>query len=284
MALVSPRFAPIPQCRRAATNAPPMKSGARGQGVAALQQALLDLGFPLPNSTQRRGDPDGIFGSETATALRSFQSRNDLSPDAIAGKKTMEKLDALLPQASLRRAIGLPYFVPGLKDVIAQPTSMVCWATVHAMMRAWKAQRSMGIRDAAAGVAPKYGVMVDNNQGMPPTEFIPFLEQAGMVRQPMMNLTVQGWVNLLMSKGLIWVGTMNSIGPGAGLHSRIIEAMSGDGSVSGTHMHIIDPDGGRQYRESYEVFLQKYENAFLQANSEYYQIRHFRPEFRLGRG
>lgn len=263
-------------------NAPPMKSGSRGQGVAGIQQALVDLGFPLPSSTQLRGDPDGIFGGETATALRSFQSRNGLSPDAVAGKKTMEKLDALLPIASLRRATGLPHFVPGIKDVIAQPTSMVCWATVHAMMRAWKAQRSMAIRNAAADVDPSYGVMVDNNQGMPPTQFIPFLQKAGMDRQPMVNLTVQGWVDLLRSKGLIWVGTMNSIGPGAGLHSRIIEAMSGDGSVSGTYMHIIDPDGGRQYRESYEIFLQKYENAFIQANSEYYQIRHFKPEFRFG--
>ena len=91
----------------------------------------------------------------------------------------------------------------------------------------------------------------------------------------MANLTIQGWVNLLRAKGLLWVGTLNSLGPGAGLHSRIVEAMSGDGSVDGTDMHIIDPDGGRQYKEVFRVFLEKYEGAFGQVSGDYFQIRHF---------
>jgi len=153
---------------------------------------------------------------------------------------------------------------------------MVCWATVHAMMRSWKFQASFGIRQAAGAVGEKYGVMVDKNQGLPPAEFGPFINAAQMQFQPMMNLTIDGWVNLLRTKGLIWVGTLNSIGPGAGLHSRIIEAMSGDGSVDNTKMHIIDPDGGRQYPETFRDFITKYEGAFGQVTGDYFQIRHFR--------
>lgn len=275
MTLHSPRFAPIQQCQQAANNSPVMRSGSRGAGVAAVQQGLIDLGFPLPLSTRRFGVPDGIFGNETAGAVRAFQTRNSLSPDADVGRNTMTKLDTLLP-LPISAPSGLPYAVPGLRVVIAQPTSMVCWATVHAMMRSWKFQISLDIRQAAAAVEEKYGVMVDNNQGLPPAEFGPFLLKAQMTHQPMMNLTIEGWVLLLRTKGLLWVGTLNSIGPGAGLHSRIIEAMSGDGSVDGTRMHIIDPDGGRQYQETFRDFITKYEGAFTSVSGDYFQIRHFR--------
>ncbi len=275
MPLTSPRFAPVQQCQNAAVNSPPIKLASKGQGVAAVQQGLIDLGFLLPLSTKRFGVPDGIFGSETANRVIAFQKKHSLTPDGVVGKNSMTKLDSLLPLPHSAPS-GLPFTVPGLRVVLAQPTSMVCWATVHAMMRSWKLQASLGIRQAAAAVAEKYGVMVDNNQGLPSSEFGPFILSAQMMVQPMMNLTIEGWVTLLRTFGLIWVGTLNSIGPGAGLHSRIIEAMSGDGTVDNTTMHIIDPDGGRQYQESFRVFIDKFEGAFGKVSGDYFQIRHFR--------
>ena len=62
-------------------------------------QGLIDLGFPMPVSTQRYGSPDGIFGKETTAKVREFQSKNGLSPDGIVGKNTMARLDQLLPNA-----------------------------------------------------------------------------------------------------------------------------------------------------------------------------------------
>jgi peptidoglycan hydrolase-like protein with peptidoglycan-binding domain len=275
MALTSPRFASIQQCRDAANNNPPMKSGLKGPGVAAVQQGLIDLGFGMPISTKRFGVPDGIFGDETVGRVRAFQQQQSLTVDGVVGKDTMAKLDALLPLPHSAPS-GLPYTVPGMRVVLAQPNTRVCWATVHAMMRSWKFQSSFDIRQAAAAVADKYAVMVDNNQVLPTLEFGPFIRAAQMEVEPMMNLTIAGWVDLLRAKGLIWVGTLNSIGPGAGLHSRIIEAMSGDGTVDGTVMHIIDPAGGKKYQEKFRDFITKYEGAFGQATGDYFQIRHFR--------
>jgi hypothetical protein len=54
---------------------------------------------------------------------------------------------------------------------------------------------------------------------------------------------------------------MNSVNPGAGLHSRIVQGMEGDGSAAGTSMRMIDPDGGATYTEPLSVFIQKYETA-----------------------
>lgn len=61
--------------------------GDRGSLVHLLQSQLLRLGYPLP-----RFGADGIYGRETANALRAFQHVAGLAPDGIAAGATMEKL------------------------------------------------------------------------------------------------------------------------------------------------------------------------------------------------
>lgn len=56
-------------------------NGCRGEDVRELQQALIDLGF-------LKGGADGIFGNKTENAVRSFQKKNNLSVDGLAGEKT----------------------------------------------------------------------------------------------------------------------------------------------------------------------------------------------------
>jgi hypothetical protein len=169
--------------------------------------------------------------------------------------------------------MSLPYNVPGLKVVLAQPTSLVCWATVYTMMNSWRRQLSLSIPDAVGAVGARYAAMFAANEAMPPEDFIPFLRAAGMNHEPMVNLTIEGWEQKLRSHGLLWVGTMNT--DNSGRHSRIIEGMSGNGSTGGTTVKIIDPDGGRRYDEPFTTFLSKYESAFTARNDTYYQIRHY---------
>ena len=73
MALNSPRFASNSRLQAASENNPPMRRGERGTAVRLVQQALIDLGYPLPISTRRHGSPDGMYESETVGAIRSFQ-------------------------------------------------------------------------------------------------------------------------------------------------------------------------------------------------------------------
>lgn len=170
----------------------------------------------------------------------------------------------------------LPYDVPGQKVILAQPSSMACWATVYTMMKSWKDQASYDIRTAVDAVGDKYRDYFDSNTGLPASEFGPFLTAAGMTHDPMMNLAIDGWEQELRAYGLLWVGTLASPSPLSGLHSRIVQGMHGDGTPTGTTMRMIDPDGGQEYDEPFGVFIQKYENAFRQTLSdEYYQIRRF---------
>lgn len=66
-----------------------LKSGDRGDAVRVLQQALIDAGHPLP-----RFGVDGIFGAETKTAVRDFQTTAGIGIDGVVGPQTMGALDA----------------------------------------------------------------------------------------------------------------------------------------------------------------------------------------------
>jgi peptidoglycan hydrolase-like protein with peptidoglycan-binding domain len=87
--LQSARFAGDPVLEACFDNERLLQFGSRGPAVEKLQQALIDAGFPLPVF-----GVDGIFESETRTAVRDFQRARGLSPDGIVGPITMGSLDA----------------------------------------------------------------------------------------------------------------------------------------------------------------------------------------------
>lgn len=81
----------------AGDNSPVMKKGEAGQAVRLVQQALIDLGYPLPQTVKKLGTPDGVFGKETKQAAWKFQADKGLpSQDGIIGAQTMAKFDDLL--------------------------------------------------------------------------------------------------------------------------------------------------------------------------------------------
>ena len=58
------------------------KYGSTGSEVTKIQQTLQSLGYYY-------GDIDGIYGSQTRNAVTSFQRDVGLTPDGIAGSKTL---------------------------------------------------------------------------------------------------------------------------------------------------------------------------------------------------
>ena len=105
MALRAGRFSRNARLDRAASNSPAMKQGEKGEAVAIVQQALVDLGFAMPNTTNGgRSLADGIFGSETARSVRQFQSANGLGVDGSVGRDTLTRLnERILAQSTLRQ-------------------------------------------------------------------------------------------------------------------------------------------------------------------------------------
>ena len=61
------------------------KYGSRGEEVKQIQTKLKRWGY-------YKGNIDGIYGSETQTAVRYFQRKNGLTVDGIAGKATLNAM------------------------------------------------------------------------------------------------------------------------------------------------------------------------------------------------
>lgn len=62
--------------------------GSSGEAVKELQEKLILLGY----SCGGKG-ADGDYGAKTADAVRSFQNKNNLTPDGVAGSKTFEAIN-----------------------------------------------------------------------------------------------------------------------------------------------------------------------------------------------
>ena len=95
--LTSRRFAGNGRLQQAAENAPPIRRGERGEAVALMQDAFVDLGYPMPITTDYGlRASDGIYGNETQATVRRFQAEHQLMQDGVAGKQTLHTLDFLI--------------------------------------------------------------------------------------------------------------------------------------------------------------------------------------------
>ncbi|MFY0575668.1 L,D-transpeptidase family protein [Cystobacter fuscus] len=96
------RFAAPPELAGVLAGQAPLGKGAKGAGVRAVQQALLDMGFSVPG-----GGADGIFGAQSAKAVRNFQvhARSAfpaVQPTGTVDAATLRALDALAPAPGQR--------------------------------------------------------------------------------------------------------------------------------------------------------------------------------------
>ena len=93
MGLTNKRFSASRVLVAASEDNPPLMKGAKGEAVAIVQQALLDLGFAMPISTAGGSLPDGTFGAETDATVRAFQRSKGLQIDGIVGRDTLKQLE-----------------------------------------------------------------------------------------------------------------------------------------------------------------------------------------------
>lgn len=106
MTLTATRFNRLDQLNAAAENRPSLHRGARGDGVQALQLALIELGHAMPASTAGGAAlPDGIFGAETHAVVQAFQRANGLVVDGVVGRQTLTVLEQRVIALSEKRAL-----------------------------------------------------------------------------------------------------------------------------------------------------------------------------------
>ena len=114
-ATVKATATPVPAAQGAASlsTVTTLQRGDKGDAVKAMQERLKQLGYLAA--------ADGIYGPQTYNAVVSFQKRNGLTADGIAGKMTLTRLNS----ASAVAAVGstlLPS-VSGLSGQSSQQSS-----------------------------------------------------------------------------------------------------------------------------------------------------------------
>jgi peptidoglycan hydrolase-like protein with peptidoglycan-binding domain len=78
-----------------------LRLGDRGSEVRDLQQELRQRGF-------NPGRVDGVYGRQTESAVRQFQSARGLSPDGIAGRETLTALGIIAERQRNRYIVVVP--------------------------------------------------------------------------------------------------------------------------------------------------------------------------------
>ncbi len=186
--------------------------------------------------------------------------------------------------AALSRSVSafnaISYDVPGVFNVLAQPSSMACWATVFTMMKMWREQQSMSIETALGTVGQRWVDIYTANSGLPSADKPTFISSAGLVAEPPQSWSLQGWEQLLRNYGPIWVTTDEAAGLPWAIHARIITGIYGDGTPEGTKFKIIDPAGGRRYEESIATFIPKYEEEVIRTGHMRIQVVHWQADGR----
>lgn len=155
------------------------------------------------------------------------------------------------------------YRVPGIVPPERQPTSMTCWATVTTMMVEWLENRSMSIGTAVGNVGSAWLAKFTANQGLASSEKAGFLAAAGLVAEPPMCYSIEGWLQLLRTYGPLWATTDEDPSANFAIHARIIVGIEGDGTPEGTTLRIVDPATATEYSETVTVFSQKFESEAL---------------------
>ncbi|HKU76265.1 MAG TPA: papain-like cysteine protease family protein [Pyrinomonadaceae bacterium] len=223
--------------------------------------------------------PQGVL---TRVATMPPPAAPSLSP-APAVAKGLSALVSRWPAraASKAHAFGaVDYTVPGLFSPLAQPHSMACWATVFTMMWSWRRQQSLDIETSLAALGQRWLDMYRADTGLPAEATAEFMTAAGLVAEPPRSYSVEGWEQLLRNYGPVWVTTDELPGKGWAIHARVITAISGDGTADNTFFTIVDPNGGRTYRESIAVFIPKYQEEVIQSGYMRIQVVHWTADAR----
>jgi hypothetical protein len=103
MPFLSPRLAGDPVLEACLAGTHRMMQGESGAAVRKVQQALIDLGYGIPDG------PTGMFGPQTADAVVRFKTHKRLVPnDPVVGPGTSRALDADLVALDAGRAVPRP--------------------------------------------------------------------------------------------------------------------------------------------------------------------------------
>ena len=132
-----------------------LKEGAEGRDVKQLQQQLCELGY------LDEKEIDHVYGPTTISAIKTFQKRNKLTDDGMAGETPWKSFTPTMPGSlppCKRRRLPLPPPLPKppkIKRLLPPPNPIPRQTRSSRLPRAsWAASMCWGIRDRTPLTAP----------------------------------------------------------------------------------------------------------------------------------
>jgi len=249
----------------------------------AYELATMNLSSGL--SKHKKGNGQLINNGTTTIKQPAFLKVQDTVKDLLE-RFDSEEIDAIIQglklgliqkvtPLSIAKQQQINYQIPGPFNIIAQPTNMTCWATVYTMLESWKRKQSIRIETALEDLGAKWLDLFKKNKGLTSTDKVDFIRAAGLKDYAPFNPSIEGWHGMLKDHGPIWVTTNERPGGNWAIHARIIIGIDGDGSPGGTFFTIVDPAGGRKYKESISVFWPKFEDEMSRTGNGRIQILHW---------
>jgi outer membrane protein OmpA-like peptidoglycan-associated protein/peptidoglycan hydrolase-like protein with peptidoglycan-binding domain len=229
-----------------------------------LEELAKSLGPAATRTRERRGRVKRKMKAKApAPATTPAAPSTPAAPNAAARPAAPTAPAATASPAIAKALAAVDYSVPGVLVPLAQPSGKTCWATVTTMMLSWRDQVSYTIPGALEKAGSAYVTKFKNDQGLATADKPAFLAAAGLAYQLPQSLTAAGWEALLRRYGPLWVTTDEKPGAGFSIHARIMTGIHGDGTPAGTSIDIIDPSGGKAYKENFGTFVTKFESEAL---------------------
>ncbi len=219
----------------------PLRNGARGIEVAALQLQLNLGSSPGPNLRV-----DGSFGPLTYAAVVAFQRRANLAPDGVVGPKTLAALASTSTVSVVGHAI----------QHIAQPTRTTCWAASTAMMTR-SSVTAVRARTPTQMIASDGGLINSSQSDQAVVTGSRYGTVHGLYCHAPRSWSVSGLVAALRRSPLmldmLWKANDYAEGLGSPGHMVVVSAVVSNNAPDGKHTHVLvlDPWPPHQGRVSW---------------------------------
>lgn len=187
--------------------------------------------------------------------------------DILQGLGPIRKLDAqpradaTARDAERRRFADSEVVVRHDVEPKRQSSANACWATVYAMMTAWRTGLPTAVTEVVRTLGEPYTNYYVSDQGLPGGQELAFVNAAGMLALPPANYTMTAYADYLREYGPLWIIT----GDGISSHARLLVGIYGEPIVEtleayrSTMFEFIDPSTGTYAYESAIEFVHAFE-------------------------
>ncbi len=183
-----------------------------------------------------------------------------LTPKSGAATPSVDRSAEVAPVAQYS-AIDVRHTV----ELVPQQTGYSCWAAGAAMLVAWRDRVSVD----PSQIARSIGYWAQYAAGLHAEDTTMFRAWR-LTPLPPQSWSISAFADLVKRHGPLWVASAEP-----GPHIRVVTGVVGDGSPSGTLVHINDPweqgmavfrmpNAGARYTETYQQFVDKQETLARQ--------------------